>query len=202
MNSPENGIEDKNSLELPAPEHRGADVARAGITAALVEAYSWVDAVGMIALGKALEQHWGMDSNIAATVTFGATAVQTLGLSYAATAGFGDFSYTPKHKAAKWLAENAPPVISLWNGAPTGAIIDKGLGREVTFRRRLVHTLPYSAAVGYLWVGANPVGETVTGTVERLPHTIAHHPEPSAFVAGALCLGAAAAAFKKRRQRR
>jgi hypothetical protein len=175
--------------------------------ATLGSMYAWghVGYAVEIASGKALE-HAGVNPWLAAGAVAVATTAETLGMSYAATKGIGDFEVTPQNQVTRTLAKSAvlSPVQSLWSGAPAGVMTDKMFGREVTLKRRLLHSVPYGTAVGF-WVAPTAPTEFVTGTVEHVVregmHEASTHPAASSALVGAAVLVAAGMKFQARSAR-
>ena len=180
---------------------RHRDVGRTVITAAMVGAWSNIDYVALIAAGEVIQRN-GVPDLLAASTIAGITAVQTMGISYAASRGMGDFNYRPKSKAGKKFSEFSP-LASLWRGAGTGVMIDQATGRDVTFKRRLVHSLPYGVAVG-AWV-ASPVPEIVANEASKVVPTAYNaaeqkatgHPFETIGLIGVAAIAAVAYRFRR-----
>jgi hypothetical protein len=173
-------FKDESILEPPRSDN--SDGVKALLTAAAVEGWSYVEFLGMLAGGEALE-HAGAAKWVAAAATAAATTAETLGTSYLATNSMGNFQFKEGTISGK-IGRKAAVVSflgSLWNGAPTGVMLDQASGKDVSFRRRLFkHSIPYGVAVGG-WV------------ITPLPELAINHPPETI---GAIGAGAVAFAVK------
>lgn len=170
---------------------------RAGATAAAVGAWSNVDYVLVIGAGEAMHTA-GVHMPLAASAAAGLATAETLATSYLASKGIGDFEFQAKTALGKKISK-ASPVVSIWRGAGSGVILDQVNGRDVTFNRRLVHSVPYGVAVG-AWV-ATPIPELVakvaTDAGSKAIDTI--ESQPVETIGGVALLGALAVAAVTRR---
>ena len=163
------------------------DKVRAGLTGTAILAWSHVGYLLEIAAGKFVE-HEGTNAWITASAVGALATAETLGMSYLAEKGIGDFTAGKSdNKAVRWFQESSvfSLSLSLWNGAPSGVALDRIYDRPVSVPRRLAHSLPYGVAVG-LWTTPIKPAEWITGTVAEMPefvaHEAAHHPAPAAGI--------------------
>jgi hypothetical protein len=195
--SPE--IQDKNQ------SNTGLQKLRAGATTAAVGAWSNVDYVLVMGAGEAMHAA-GTPLSIATATAAGIATAETLATSYLASRGIGDFQFEAKTKIGKRLS-SISPVVSIWRGAGSGVILDQVNGREVTFNRRLVHSVPYGVAVGAWVATAAPefVGKVAVGAGDKAIDTVESHPtEAGGGIAllGALAVAVVARKFQQARIRR
>lgn len=171
---------------------------RFGSVALGYEVWSNVSWPLFMVAGTVLEKH-GV-SNLDAGTAIGALATAETAVSSVITEHYmGDAPQisspaTGKFRRLKRLVNRSPLAVSAWQGAGHGVMLDKALGKPITARRRLLHSLPYGAGTGALWVGTG-VGEWASRVVpEWTLHTVPAE-AASYYPEGFGALGAIALAY-------